>query len=497
MLPQFTLREQEPAACAAAALVAGAFQDEPPSGPAAALDAATGGLLSRALERGDARGRLAHTALFHYPPGIAAERLLVVGLGKRAEFDGGAYRQALDAAHKALRGLPAATWANTLAGIEVKGRDSAFAIRQLALSAAQAAYTYTATRRRRAEEEPEGPREVLILAPESPANRRVLAEAVAIARGVRLTRDLGNLPPNVCTPSYLAERARELAAGDPRTRCELLDRPAMEALGMGALLAVARGSANEPRLIALSWQGAAPDVPPIALVGKGITFDTGGINLKPGTGLEEMKFDMCGAAAVMGTFLAARELELPLNLLAIAAAVENMPDGNAYRPSDVITAMDGTTIEVLNTDAEGRLILCDAMLYAKRHRPQLMVDVATLTGACAVALGKHASGLMSRDDELAAELLAAGEESLDRAWRLPLWKDYDKQLESGFADVANVGGKWAGAITAGCFLARFAEGVRWAHLDIAGTAWEEGRKGLATGRPVPLLTSWLIRRASA
>lgn len=266
---------------------------------------------------------------------------------------------------------------------------------------------------------------------------------------------------------------------------------------MGALLAVAKGSANEPRLIVLSWKGGPSEQAPIALVGKGITFDTGGINLKPSNGIEEMKFDMCGAAAVIAVFQAVRELRLPINLIAIAAAVENMPDGAAYRPSDVITAMDGTTIEVLNTDAEGRLILCDAMLYAKRFKPQAMVDVATLTGACVVALGKHASGLMSRDEALAAELLAASEESLDRAWRLPLWKDYDKQLESAFADIANIGGKWAGAITAGCFLARFAEGVPWAHLDIAGTAWEEGRKGLATGRPVSLLLSWLRRRAAS
>jgi leucyl aminopeptidase len=378
--------------------------------------------------------------------------------------------------------------------LEVEGCDERWRARQAVLSAAQAAYRYTATKKPK-NGEGKAPEEVLLCASGSAA--KAVREAEAEARAVALARELGNLPPNICTPAYLAERARALAEGEACASAEILDREAMQALGMGALLAVASGSANAPKLIVLRWNGGKPEEPPIALVGKGITFDTGGINLKPSNGIEEMKFDMCGAAAVLAVFQAARELKLPLNLLAVAAAVENMPDGSAYRPSDVITAMDGTTIEVLNTDAEGRLILCDAMLYAKRFKPQAMVDVATLTGACVVALGKHASGLMSRDEGLAAELLAAGEESLDRAWRLPLWKDYDKQLESAFADVANIGGKWAGAITAGCFLARFAEGVPWAHLDIAGTAWEEGRKGLATGRPVPLLLSWLRMRAKS
>ncbi len=378
--------------------------------------------------------------------------------------------------------------------IEIPHRDESWRTRQAVLSAAQAAYRYSATKRPK-NDEGQGPEEVLLFGVERPV--QALNEAAAEARAVALARELGNLPPNICTPAYLAERARALAEGETLASVEILDRAAMEQLGMGALLAVAKGSANEPRLIVLSWKGGPSEQAPIALVGKGITFDTGGINLKPSNGIEEMKFDMCGAAAVIAVFQAVRELRLPINLIAIAAAVENMPDGAAYRPSDVITAMDGTTIEVLNTDAEGRLILCDAMLYAKRFKPQAMVDVATLTGACVVALGKHASGLMSRDEALAAELLAASEESLDRAWRLPLWKDYDKQLESAFADIANIGGKWAGAITAGCFLARFAEGVPWAHLDIAGTAWEEGRKGLATGRPVSLLLSWLRRRAAS
>lgn len=488
MLPHFSLAEPAITQCPVDVLVLGHFDDDALPPATAEVDSATGGLIQRARARGDARPRLAQIALLRYPAGIAAERILLVGLGKRAEFDALAFRAALDAAHAGLREVPAVRWGNALAGLAIPGRSEGWAVRQTVLSAAQAAYRYTATKKPK-NSELKPPEEVLIFADHR--YERTLLEASIEARAVALARDLGNLPPNICTPAYLADRARALAEGDPLASVEILDRAAMEQLGMGALLAVAKGSANEPRLIVLSWKGGPSEQAPIALVGKGITFDTGGINLKPSNGIEEMKFDMCGAAAVIAVFQAVRELRLPINLIAVAAAVENMPDGGAYRPSDVITAMDGTTIEVLNTDAEGRLILCDAMLYTKRLNPQIMVDVATLTGACVVALGKHASGLMTRDEGLAAELLAAGEDSLDRAWRLPLWKDYDKSLESAFADVANVGGKWAGAITAGCFLARFAEGVRWAHLDIAGTAWEDGRKGLATGRPVPLLLSWL------
>ena len=309
------------------------------------------------------------------------------------------------------------------------------------------------------------------------------------------TRDLGNLPPNICNPAYLADRARALASDIANVTCEVLERDDMQQLGMGSLLAVARGSANPPKLIVLRYTGAG-DAKPYALVGKGITFDSGGLNLKVAGGIEEMKFDMLGAATVLGVFHAIASLQLPINLVCIVAAVENMADGDAYRPSDVLTSMSGKTIEVLNTDAEGRLILCDALTYAQRFEPAALVDVATLTGACVVALGKVAHGLMSKHDDLAQELLAAGENVHDRAWRLPLWDDYQPLLESAFADVANIGGKNAGAITAACFLSRFTEGQRWAHLDIAGTSWDEGKKGLASGRPVGMLCQWLLDRAS-
>ena len=263
---------------------------------------------------------------------------------------------------------------------------------------------------------------------------------------------------------------------------------------MGSLLAVAQGSANPPKLVVLKYRNAG-DAKPYVLVGKGITFDTGGINLKVQGGVEEMKFDMCGAATVMGAFVAAVGMQLPINLNVVVPAVENMPDGNSYRPSDVLTSLSGKTIEVGNTDAEGRLILCDALTYAQRFEPRALVDVATLTGACMIALGKFASGLMSKHDDLADELLAAGEATFDRAWRLPLWDEYQTMLDSTFADVYNIGGRWAGAITAGCFLARFTEGQRWAHLDVAGTASDDGKRGMATGRPVGLLAQWLMDQA--
>ncbi len=475
-------------------LIVGVFDDAELPPATAEADGASGGQIKRLLQRGDLSGKAGKSVLLHGAEGLTAERLLVVGLGKPDEFDAHAYRRALDVAFKALKGTPVTHAVCALTALPTADRELTWRVSQAVLAADLHAYRYTATRKEPTDT-PAGLDTVTLLAAADTAE--AMAQGEAMAAGVRLARELGNLPPNICNPAYIAEQARGIADAHGGVSCEILETPEMEKLGMGSLLSVARGSANTPRLIVLRWNGADAGAKPYALVGKGITFDTGGISLKPGPGMEEMKFDMCGAAGVLGAFLGAVKLKLPLNIVCVVAAVENMPDGNAYRPSDVITAMDGQTIEVLNTDAEGRLILCDALTYVKRFEPAAIVDAATLTGACVVALGKHATGLMSRTDDLAAELLAAGEDSLDRAWRLPLWTDYDKQIESAFADVANIGGKWAGAITAGCFLARFAKDQRWAHLDIAGTAWDEGRKGLATGRPVPLLVTWLIARASS
>ncbi|MGH8114583.1 MAG: leucyl aminopeptidase, partial [Rhodanobacteraceae bacterium] len=386
--------------------------------------------------------------------------------------------------------MSACAW---LPQLDVQGRDLDWRVRICALAIDHACFRYTATLNR-VNGDVHRLKKLELAAGDDAEDG--LEQARAIARGVAFARELGCLPPNLCTPTHIAAQAKTIADEHPGVALEVLEREDMQKLGMGALLAVSSGAATPPKLIVLQYQGAG-DAKPYALVGKGVTFDTGGMNLKPTGSMEEMKYDMCGAAGVLGAFLAAVEMKLPINLVCVVPSVENMPDGAGYRPSDVLHTHAGISVEVLNTDAEGRLILCDALSYTcKRFQPQALVDAATLTGACVIALGAHASGLFSADDELADDLLAAGTKSLDRAWRLPLWDDYRNQLESAFADIANVGGKSAGAVTAALFLSRFTEGTRWAHLDVAGTAWVSGRKGYATGRPVPLLAQWLIDHAT-
>lgn len=490
MALEFDLNSAPACSVATDALVVGVFADGSLTASAAAVDEASGGRLSALKARGDLPGKTGRVTVLHDLPGVAAPRVLVVGLGDAGKFGPAAYRKAVAEAVRALRASPAVRALVTLSELAVPGRDAGFSIEQAVVAADHAAYRYTATRKAEANG---GKLAALSIAGEDAA---ALERGVAIAAGVELARELGHLPPNICNPAYLAETARGIAAAHEGVSVEVLEEADMQALGMGSLLAVGRGSANRPKLIVLKWNGGG-EARPHVMVGKGITFDTGGINLKVQGGIEEMKFDMLGAASVMGSFLTAARLRLPVNVVAIVAAVENMPDGNAYRPSDILTSMSGKTIEVGNTDAEGRLILCDALTYARRFEPAALVDVATLTGAIVIALGKHATGLMSHHDDLAAELLAAGEYAHDRAWRLPIWDDYQSQLESIYADVYNIGGKAAGSITAACFLARFTEGQRWAHLDIAGSGSDEGRKGMATGRPVGLLTRWLIDRAAA
>ncbi|KFN43201.1 leucyl aminopeptidase [Arenimonas oryziterrae] len=488
MALDFQLRRLDPTTADSDCVVIGVHADHSLSPAGQAVDAASGGRLTALLARGDLSGKTGRTALLPDVPGIKAPRVLVVGLGDAGKFAVPQYLKAIGDSIRLLRSGPAKKILVTLSELPVKGRDAAWNVRQAVIAADHAAYEYTATRSKKAEVTLN---EVTLLGDESLAGE--LARGIAIAAGVQFARELGNLPPNICNPGYLADQARKLAGEHANVSCEVLERADMEKLGMGSLLAVARGSANPPRLIVLRYTGAG-DAKPYALVGKGITFDTGGINLKVQGGIEEMKFDMCGAASVLGTFLATAKMQLPLNLVMIVPAVENMPDADAYRPSDVITSMSGKTIEVGNTDAEGRLILCDALTYVQRFEPQATVDVATLTGACVIALGKYAAGLMSKHDDLAEELFDAGENVFDRAWRLPLWDEYQTQIESSFADIYNIGGKGAGAITAGCFLSRFTEGQRWAHLDIAGVSNDEGRKGMSSGRPVGLLSQWLLDR---
>ena len=321
-------------------------------------------------------------------------------------------------------------------------------------------------------------------------NAHNLATGVAIAQGMALSRELADMPSNVCTPSYLAQSAQSLAQ-EFDLEVEVLEEEQMQKLGMGSLLSVAKGSIEAPKLISLSYRNNG-DAKPIVLVGKGVTFDSGGISLKPGAAMDEMKYDMCGAASVLGTMRAVAQMGIKTNLTVVVPAVENMPAHNASKPGDVVKSMSGQTIEILNTDAEGRLILCDALSYVERYDPAVVIDVATLTGAVIIALGKHNSGLMSNDQDLADDLLAAGKRAADGLWQLPIADEYDQQLKSNFADMANIGGREAGTVTAACFLARFTQDYRWAHLDIAGTAWVSGVKKGATGRPVPLLVQYIL-----
>ncbi len=475
-------------------LIASVYADQKLDDTAANIDAAMGGSLQKMITTGDIRTSLGKTTLIHQPHGLKAERLLIVGLGKADEMDAAKFNQACHAAGKVICEQALGSASSCLHHNGISTQSIEWNVRQSVIAIGHANYVYTATKKPK----PEDPKvigtlEVLVTA-QSNEIKRAVAHAQAIVTGYTRARELGNLPPNICTPVYLAKQGQEIADKYANCSYEALNTEQMQALGMNALLGVARGSRNPPRLIILRYMGADKDQPPVVLVGKGITFDTGGISLKPGANMDQMKYDMCGAAGVIGTFEACAEMQLAINLVVLVAAAENMPDGDAYRPGDVIESMDGQTIEVLNTDAEGRMVLCDALTYAKRFEPAALIDIATLTGACVIALGHHASGLMSKSDELADELLDAGQEIIDRAWRMPIWDEYQSQLDTPFADMQNIGGMPAGSLTAGCFLSRFTKDQNWAHLDIAGSAWKWGTQEGATGRPVALLSQFLINR---
>ena len=405
------------------------------------------------------------------------------------------------AAAKAIAATPAKDAVVALADVELDKRDLPWRLQQAARILADGAYRFDALKsdKDKKDKKHRGAKKlVLLVTNELTAELdTAVLQGHAIATGMALAKDLGNLPGNICTPTHLAETAESLGK-QYKFDVEVLDRDDMEKLGMGSFLSVARGSHQPPKFIVMHYKGGKAKAKPVVLVGKGITFDTGGISLKPAAEMDEMKYDMCGAASVLGTFKAVAQMGLPINLVGLIPTTENMPGGGATKPGDVVTSMSGQTIEVLNTDAEGRLILCDALTYAERFKPECVIDIATLTGACVVALGKIPSGLLANDDELAAEILKRGTESGDRAWQLPLWDEYQELLKSNFADMGNIGGRYAGTITAACFLSRFTKNLNWAHLDIAGTAWTSGGKDKgATGRPVPLLTQYLLDRAKA
>jgi leucyl aminopeptidase len=489
---KFTLDAQpvsdNPSACLVVAVAENA-----PLGPfAAAVDAACDGLIENLRESGDIETGIGKCTLLHRPRGLAAERLLLVGLGKQEKLDLPRFDRACLAAGKFLRDHPVTQCHVGLHDHEIEGVAPAARLRQAALAIHRSNYLYTVTKPRK-ENHPEPLAAASFQGGEE--MQQAIDEAAAFAAGFETAKLLGDLPPNICNPAYLAQEAANIAARDDRVTLSVLEEDEMATLGMDALLGVSRGSANNARLIVLEYRGADSDDAPVVLIGKGVTFDSGGLSLKSGENMMQMKYDMCGAAGVLGAFVACSRLGLTLNVVCIVAAVENMPDGDAYRPGDVLTSMSGQSIEVLNTDAEGRLALCDAITYSERFEPACVIDVATLTGACVVALGHHASGLMSNDDALADELLMAGNAVVDRAWRLPLWEEYQSQLDTPFADMKNIGGMPAGVLTAGCFLSRFAGKLKWAHIDIAGSAWKWGANEGATGRPVGLLTQFLIDRA--
>jgi leucyl aminopeptidase len=494
---QYSVGSEAIATRKSACLVAAVYQGGKLADTARELDKLSGGAIGKRLRESNLSGKPGEHLMLHAPAGLKAERLLLVGVGEKKALKLATLRKASATAVKALNAAGVTDALNCLTELAPTGTSSESTTRAVVETSEHAAYRFNRMKSKGNEAKATLKRMRLRVATRNqltPA-RRGLATGRAIANGVSLARNLGNLPANVCTPKYLASEARKLARQYASLKVKVLTETDIKRLGMGDFWGVARGSSEPPRLIVFEYSGAAKSRQPVALVGKGVTFDAGGISLKPAAKMDEMKYDMCGAASVFGTIRAACEMQLPVNLVGVTPATENMPDGNAVKPGDVLKSLSGQTVEVLNTDAEGRLILSDSLTWVARYKPSVVVDMATLTGACVIALGHHASGLMSADDKLADDLLAAGERAGDRAWRLPLWDDYQSELESNFADFANVGGREGGAITAGCFLSRFTGDYRWAHLDIAGTAWETGAKKGATGRPVGLLAEWLMGEA--
>lgn len=493
---EFSIKSGSPEKQRSACVVVGVFEPRKLSVPAEVVDNAARNHLSDLLRRGDMEGKAGSTLLLHNVPGTEADRVLLVGLGKEKEFREKEYRNAIATAVRTLNETGGFDGTIYLTELVVKKRDVAWRVRQATMVALETLYRFDQMKSKK--DEVRRPLRKLTFCVERRNELEIaeqaLAEGQAIAAGMATMKNLANLPGNVCTPAYLAEQAQAMAA-EYKLGCEILEREDMKKLGMETLLSVARGSHQPPKLIVLKYHGGKKDAKPYVLVGKGVTFDSGGISLKPAPEMDEMKFDMSGAASVIGTLQAVARMKLPLNVVGVIPATENMPGGGATKPGDIVTSMSGQTVEILNTDAEGRLILCDALTYAERFEPECVVDVATLTGACVIALGHVVTGLLANNDALARKLLDAGQEAYDRAWQMPLWDDFQEQLQSNFADMANIGGRPAGTITAACFLSRFTKKYEWAHLDIAGTAWRSGKDKGSTGRPVPLLTHFLMARA--
>ncbi|TMX14956.1 leucyl aminopeptidase [Aeromonas salmonicida] len=493
---EFSVKSGSPEKQRSACVVVGVLEPRRLSPVAEQLDKISDGYISSLLRRGDLEGKPGQMLLLHQVPGVLSERVLLVGCGKERELDERQYKQIINKTITTLNETGSMEAVCFLTELHVKGRDTYWKVRQAVETTKAGLYNFDQFKTNKAE--PRRPlRKLVFNVPtrrELTIGEKAIAHGLAVAKGVRVCRDVANMPPNVCNPAYLASQARRLADSFDNITTKVIGEQEMAELGMNSYLAVARGSENEAMMAIIEYKGNA-DAKPIVLVGKGLTFDSGGISIKPAEGMDEMKYDMGGAASVLGTMHALAQLQLPINVIGVLAGCENMPGGNAYRPGDILTSMSGQTIEVLNTDAEGRLVLCDALTYVDRYDPETVIDVATLTGACIIALGHHTTGLLANHNPLAHELLNASEQAGDRAWRLPLFDEYQEQLESPFADMANIGGRPAGTITAAAFLSRFTKKYNWAHLDIAGTAWKSGKDKGSTGRPVPLLTQFLLNRA--
>jgi leucyl aminopeptidase len=493
---QFSIKVSNPEEMNAACLVAGVFAGGKLPRVTQTLDKVCQGYLSKLIKDGALSGRTGQTLMLFQTPGRRAGGLLLVALGKEENFGLQAYRKATYQAARALNDNGVKEAASTLTLLAVHDTSIYQRARHAVEAVEEADYRFDQCKGKKDNHKPTLEKLVLLVSgsKELHAGETGVRDGGAIAAGVKLAKDLGNLPPNICTPTYLANEARKLGKNG-KLKVTVLDQAHMEKLGMGALLAVSSGSRQPPKLIIMEYRGGPKSAAPQVLVGKGITFDAGGISIKPSAAMDEMKFDMCGAASVFGALKAVMQLGLKINLIGIVPSSENLPDGNAVKPSDIVKTMSGQTVEILNTDAEGRLILCDALTYAQRFKPAAIVDIATLTGACVIALGHVVSGVFGNDESLIKELWNAGEKSTDRAWQLPMYDDYQEGLKSNFADFANVGGREGGAITAACYLSRFTKQMRWAHLDIAGTAWKSDAEKGATGRPVPLLVQYLLDRA--
>lgn len=478
-------------------LIAGVYSDSKLTPSTKIVDEKLNQWISHFIKNEEFQGKSAETLML--TPSIKGgfKRIILVGLGESSEITIKAFRKAVQKAASLLSSSKASNVVCTLTEVNVLSQDTQWQARQIAqcLSAA----TYTFTQLKSSDTPPVVLSDAFLLAPDASDIQAIelgAAQGEAIAQGMHFAKDLANLPGNYCTPSYMAQQAGELADQNPNMSSNVLDEEQMKELGMESLLSVSRGSREPAKLIIIDYRGGSESDQPVVLVGKGITFDSGGISIKPSAAMDEMKYDMCGAASVLGTLKTVAELNLPINVVGIIPSSENLPDGDASKPGDIVTSMAGITIEVLNTDAEGRLVLCDALTYIARFNPAVVIDIATLTGACVVALGSHISGMLGNDDALCESLSRAGETACDPVWRLPMTDEYDQQLKSNFADVANIGGREAGTITAGCFLGRFTKDYTWAHLDIAGTAWSSGKAKGASGRPVPLLTQFLLDRIS-